>query len=88
MKIPKLKNKNALDEVLAEYDNPAMILDDKIDNYIKWYREECNDPYGELRWLIECVLEDENNKKYMMEILDDTAEIYRLREKILKTKHK
>jgi len=65
-----------------------MILDDKIDNYIKWYREECNDPYGELRWLIECVLEDENNKKFMMEILNDTAEIYRLRDKIEITKHK
>ncbi|MCP4162835.1 MAG: hypothetical protein GY760_22470 [Deltaproteobacteria bacterium] len=83
-----MKNRDILKEVLDEYDSPAMILDDKIDNYIKWYREECNDPYGELRWLIECVLEDENNKKFMMEILNDTAEIYRLRDKIEITKHK
>ena len=51
-------------------------IEDKIDNYIKWYREDCCDPYGELEWLIRTLLETEHQED-MMDILNDTFELYK-----------
>ena len=51
-------------------------LEDKIDNYIKWYREDCCDPYGELEWLIIKLLDTEY-KEDVMDMLNDTYELYK-----------
>lgn len=51
-------------------------LEDKIDNYIKWYREDCCDPYGEMEWLIKKLLETKY-KQDVMDMLNDTYELYK-----------
>ncbi|QDP54069.1 MAG: hypothetical protein GOVbin1629_5 [Prokaryotic dsDNA virus sp.] len=60
------------DKELKEID-----INDKIDNYVKWFREDCCDPYGELEWLIKTLLETDKHKTDMMDILNDTYELYK-----------
>jgi|TARA_R100000030_G_C3184122_1_gene106669 hypothetical protein len=50
-------------------------IDDKIDNYVKWFREDCCDPYGELEWLIKTMIRSKH-KEDMMQVLNDTYELY------------
>tara|TARA_R100000315_G_C5178826_1_gene103564 strand:+ start:73 stop:261 length:189 start_codon:yes stop_codon:yes gene_type:complete len=50
-------------------------LDEKIDNYVKWFREDCSDPYGELEWLIKTLIQSKH-KEDMMQVLNDTYESY------------
>ena len=50
-------------------------LDEKIDNYYKWFRENCSCPYDELEWLIKTLL-NSKHKEDMMQVLNDTYELY------------
>ncbi len=48
----------------------------EIDNYIKWFKEENSDQYGELKWLIDLLLNSEH-KEDMEQVLNDTYEQYK-----------
>lgn len=50
-------------------------LDDKIDNYYKWFSEDCSSPYDELEWLIKTLL-NSKHKEDMIQVLNDTYESY------------
>tara|TARA_R100001086_G_C11742683_1_gene232953 strand:- start:154 stop:339 length:186 start_codon:yes stop_codon:yes gene_type:complete len=52
------------------------IIEDKIENFVKWYREDCTDPYGEMEFLIKRLLETEH-KNDIMDLLNDTYELYK-----------
>jgi hypothetical protein len=51
-------------------------MEKKIDNYIEWYRVDCSDPHGELKWLIDLLLNSEH-KEDMEQVLNDTYELYK-----------
>ena len=52
-------------------------LGTKIKTYIKWYREECADPYDELEWLINLAIDSGGRaKEDMIQVLNDTNEHY------------
>ena len=51
-------------------------MEKKIDNYIEWFRTYNSDPYGELKWLIDLLLNSEH-KEYIEEVLNDTYEKYK-----------
>ena len=51
-------------------------MEKKIDNYIEWYRVDCSDPHGELKWLIDLLLNSEH-KEDMEQVLNDTYEQYK-----------
>ncbi len=50
-------------------------LDEKIDNYYKWFSEDCSSPYDELEWLVKTLLRSKH-KEDMMQVLNDTYESY------------
>lgn len=52
------------------------IMEKKIDNYIEWYKADCCDPYEELRWLIDLLLNSEH-KEDMEQVLNDTYKLYK-----------
>ena len=56
--------------------NENEIREKKIDNYIEWYRVDCSDPHGELKWLIDLLLNSEH-KEDMEQVLNDTYEQYK-----------
>ncbi len=62
---------NLTDKELKEID-----INDKIDNYVKWFREDCGDPYGELEWFIKTLVRTEH-KEDIMDILNDTYVLYK-----------
>ena len=39
-------------------------INDKIDNYINWFLYECTEPYDELKWLLDLLL----NSKHKQDI--------------------
>ena len=47
----------------------------EIDNYIKWYRDDCADPYEELKWLIDLLL-NSKHKKDIIDVLETINEGY------------
>ena len=51
-------------------------LQKKIDNYIEWFRADSSDPYAELEWLIDLLLNSEH-KEDMEQVLNDTYEQYK-----------
>ena len=52
-------------------------MEKKIDNYIEWYRVDCSDHHGELKWLIDLLLNSEH-KEDMEQVLNDTYNHYSL----------
>ena len=50
-------------------------LDEKIDNYYKWFSEDCSSPQDELEWLVKTLLRSKH-KEDMMQVLNDTYESY------------
>ena len=51
-------------------------MEKKIDNYIEWFRTDNSDPHGELKWLIDLLLNSEH-KEDMEQVLNDTYEQYK-----------
>tara|TARA_R110002020_G_scaffold114761_3_gene264052 strand:- start:1140 stop:1310 length:171 start_codon:yes stop_codon:yes gene_type:complete len=51
-------------------------MEKKIDNYIEWHRVDCSDPHGELKWLIDLLL-NSKHKEDMEQVLNDTYELYK-----------
>ena len=47
----------------------------EIDNYIKWFKEENSDQYGELKWLIDLLL-NSKHKKDIIDVLKTTNDGY------------
>ena len=47
----------------------------EIDNYIKWFKEENSDEYGELKWLIDLLL-NSKHKDNIIDVLKTTNEDY------------
>lgn len=47
----------------------------EIDNYIEWFRNECCDPYGELKWIIDLLL-NSRHKEDIIDVLKTTNEGY------------
>ena len=64
-----MKNKNYLVSGNLE-------MEKKIDNYIEWYRTDNSDPHGELKWLIDLLLNSEH-KEDIEQVLNDTYEHYK-----------
>ena len=50
-------------------------INDKIDNYINWFLYECTEPYSELNWLIDLLL-NSKHKKDLKKILNITYKHY------------
>lgn len=38
-------------------------MEDKIDTYIEWFYEDNSEPYNELRWMIDLLLDSEHQDK-------------------------
>ena len=57
-----------------DYENSQLneneLMEKKIDTYIGWFRTDNTDPYGELKWLIELLLNSQH-KKYIETVLED-----------------
>jgi len=51
----------------------------EIESYVKWYQEECTEPYSELEWLITCAL-DSSHKDHVIEALDQVHNHIKKRE--------
>ena len=47
----------------------------EIDNYIKWFTEKNSDQYGELKWLIDLLL-NSKHKEDIIDVLKTTNEGY------------
>tara|TARA_R100001510_G_C7613834_1_gene176561 strand:- start:79 stop:273 length:195 start_codon:yes stop_codon:yes gene_type:complete len=47
----------------------------EIDNYIKWFQKENSDQYGELKWLIDLLL-NSKHKEDIIDVLKTTNEGY------------
>ena len=47
----------------------------EIDNYINWFKEENSDEYGELKWLIDLLL-NSKHKDNIIDVLKTTNEDY------------
>tara|TARA_A100001201_G_scaffold134926_1_gene122879 strand:+ start:1358 stop:1552 length:195 start_codon:yes stop_codon:yes gene_type:complete len=47
----------------------------EIDTYIKWFRNECCDPYDELKWIIDLLL-NSRHKEDIIDVLKTTHEGY------------
>mgnify|MGYP001169540615 CR=1 FL=1 len=71
-----INNEQDTKEYLQNNTYTEVDIDDKIDNYVKWFREDCCDPYGELEWLIKTLIESKH-KKDMIDVLNDTYVLYK-----------
>tara|TARA_R110002012_G_scaffold218587_2_gene389922 strand:- start:17285 stop:17494 length:210 start_codon:yes stop_codon:yes gene_type:complete len=52
------------------------IMEKKIDTYIEWFRTDNSDPYGELKWLIDLLL-NSKHKKDIETVLEDNYNWYK-----------
>ena len=71
-----INNEQDTKEYLQNNTYTEVDIDDKIDYYVKWFREDCSDPYGELEWFIKTLVRSKH-KKDIMDILNDTYELYK-----------
>lgn len=48
----------------------------KKDNYIKWLLQDCSNPYEEIGWLLNLLL-DSKHKEDITTVLNDVYELYK-----------
>jgi hypothetical protein len=70
-----METRNDLDYANSQ-PNENELMEKKIDNYIEWFRVDCSDPHGELKWLIDSLLNSEHQED-MESVLNDTYELYK-----------